>query len=229
MMVVDSSDLRGSVKFSTRENDFPKFVETGTVFRKFLETDTSRGARPYQFSARVVESKRELNFSGDTLLWMPLSSDTGQVHLKIVVTDTFLTSDTLYPSMLVVPPNRPLKLELLNFADTTSAGAIDLSDSSGSVTLDFHIADPDTDLVEQFTASVIRKNRSNLLEINKERNFSLSLFSSEVLQGTTQYSLKQRTAAAIPISVLLLSITEQHLKSLENRLRPMVQLSMTAS
>ena len=183
MMVVDSSDLRESVKFTIRENDFPKFVETGSVFRKFLETDTSRGARPYQFSAWVMERKRELNFSGDTLLWMPLSSDTGLVHLKIVVTDTFLTSDTLYPSILVVPPNRPLKLELLNLTDTTSAGAIDLSDSSGSVTLDFHIDDPDTDLAELFTASVIRRNRSDLLEINKERNFSISLFSSEMPSG----------------------------------------------
>lgn len=183
MMVIDSADIRESVKFTTTEGDFPEFLETGTLFKMFLETDTSRGARPYQYSASLIESGRPVMVRDDTLLWTPVSLDTGMVHLKITVTDTFMTSDTLFPSILIVPPNRHLKIDLIEKGDTISSGALDLSDSSTTVKVKFHINDPDTSKVEMFSAGALIQGRYNALAVDSARNFSLTLNSRRIDSG----------------------------------------------
>jgi hypothetical protein len=87
-------------------------------------------------------------------VWAPLISDTGFEQLMVVVKDAFPNSDTLYPGILVVPPNRPCSLSLHFSSDTTKTGAIDLNGKRDNDTLVFRIIDPDNPLIERHDMSI---------------------------------------------------------------------------
>jgi hypothetical protein len=145
------------VRFSTRTEDFPQFLEVGKdTLRLQLRVARNSGIRPFVFSSRIVNKNKALLPEGpDSLLvWAPVISDTGFEQLMVVVKDAFPKSDTLYPRILVVPPNRPCSLSIHFSSDTTKTGAIDLNRKRNKDTLVFHIIDPDNALIERHDVSI---------------------------------------------------------------------------
>jgi hypothetical protein len=145
------------VRFSTKTEDFPQFLEVGKdTLRVRLRITQNSGIRPFVFSSRIVKKNKTLLPEGpdSVLMWAPVIADTGFEQLMVVVKDAFPTSDTLYPRILVVPPNRPCSLSLHFSSDTTKTGAIDLNGKRNKDTLVFHIIDPDNPLVERHDVSI---------------------------------------------------------------------------
>jgi hypothetical protein len=83
--------------------------------------------------------------------WTPTLSDTGYRQLIVVVKDQFPSTDTLYPRILLVPPNRPCSIAVSSrtAADTLVNGAINLNKLRKPFRLVFRIYDPDNPLVER--------------------------------------------------------------------------------
>ncbi|MGB7568941.1 MAG: hypothetical protein WBM07_13860 [Chitinivibrionales bacterium] len=146
------------VKFGTRSEDFPQYLEVGKdTLRMALHVARNSGIRPFVFSSRIVNKNKTVLAEGpDSLItWAPALSDTGFEQLMVVVKDAFPNSDTIYPGILVVPPNRPCSLSITFSGDTTATGAIDLNKKRAKDTLVFHIIDPDNPLVERHDVSIV--------------------------------------------------------------------------
>jgi hypothetical protein len=145
------------VRFSTRSEDFPQYLEVWKdTLRMLLRVALNSGIRPFVFSSRIVNKNKVLLPEGpdSVLSWAPAISDTGFEQLMVVVKDAFPNSDTLYPRVLVVPPNRPCSLSIKFSSDTTNTGAIDLNKKRNKDTLVFRIIDPDNPLVERHDMSI---------------------------------------------------------------------------
>jgi hypothetical protein len=157
------------VVFGTRAEDFPQFLVAGSdTLRMTLKTATGTGIPPFVFSARVVGKKEMLlDNSGDSVLsWAPALSDTGYRQMIVVVKDRFPSTDTCYPRILVVPPNRPCSISVSYAADTLANGAVDLSAMTAPFTLVFHIHDPDNPLTERHSVSLFdsRTHTTSLID-----------------------------------------------------------------
>ena len=145
------------VRFSTRSEDFPQYLEIGKdTLRMVLHVAQNTGIRPFVFSSRIVNKNKTVLPEGpdSILVWAPVISDTGFEQLVVVVKDAFPNSDTLYPRILVVPPNRPCSLSMHFSSDTTKTGAIDLNKKKNKDTLVYHVIDPDNPLVERHDVSI---------------------------------------------------------------------------
>ena len=145
------------VRFGTRTEDFPQFLEVGKdTLRVRLRVAPNSGIRPFVFSSRIVNKNKTVLPQGpdSVLAWAPGISDTGFEQLMVVVKDAFPKSDTLYPRILVVPPNRPCSLSIHFSSDTTKTGAIDLNRKRDKDALVFHIIDPDNPLIERHDVSI---------------------------------------------------------------------------
>jgi len=145
------------VKFSTRSEDFPQFLEVGKdTLRMQLRVAPNTGLRPFVFSARIVNKGKVLLPEGldSVLTWVPAISDTGFEQLMVVVKDAFPNSDTLYPSILIVPPIRPCSLTVKFSGDTTNTGAIDLNKKKDKDTLVFHVIDPNNPVVQRHDVTI---------------------------------------------------------------------------
>jgi hypothetical protein len=145
------------VVFGTRAEDFPQFLAAGSdTLRMTLRVATGTGIPPFVFSARVVGKKDMLlDYTGDSILtWAPALSDTGYRQMIVVVKDRFPSTDTCYPRILVVPPNRPCSISVSYGADTLVSGAVDLSGMLSPFTMVFHIHDPDNPLTERHSVTL---------------------------------------------------------------------------
>jgi hypothetical protein len=145
------------IRFATKTEDFPQYLEVGKdTLRMVLRISQNSGVKPFAFSSRIVnKSKVVLPESLDSVLtWAPALSDTGFEQLMVVVKDAFPNSDTLYPRILVVPPNRPCSLSIKFSSLAMSSGAIDLNTKKDKDTLVFHVIDPDNPLVERHDVSI---------------------------------------------------------------------------
>jgi hypothetical protein len=93
------------------------------------------------------------------------------------VKDAFPSSDTLYPRILVVQPNRPCSLFVRFGGDTTPTGALDLNKKRTKDTLVFTIKDPDNPLVERHDVSILetRTQTSSIIDSAVVDTFSLVL------------------------------------------------------
>ena len=140
------------VVFGTRAEDFPQFLRAEKdTLRMTLRVATGTGIPPFVFSARVVGKKDLLlDNTGDSVVtWAPALSDTGYRQLIVVVKDRFPSTDTCYPRILVVPPNRPCSISVSYAADTLANGAVNLTDMRTPFTMVFRIHDPDNPLTER--------------------------------------------------------------------------------
>jgi hypothetical protein len=157
----------GQVRFATSTEDFPSFLEGGKdTLHLPLRITQASGIRPFVFSARIAnKSKLLLPEGNDSILaWAPMASDTGFMQLLITVKDAFPSSDTLYPRILVIPPNRPCSL-FVNFSGpATSTSAIDLNQKRQKDTLLFMIKDPDNPLIERHTVT-LHETRTQMISI----------------------------------------------------------------
>jgi hypothetical protein len=145
------------VAFGTRSEDFPQFLVAGRdTLAMTLRVARGTGIPPFIFSARVVGKKDMLlDNTGDSVLtWAPSLSDTGYRQMIVVVKDRFPSTDTCYPRILVVPPNRPCSISVSYTADTLPNGAVNLIDMHTPFTLVFRIHDPDNPLTERHDVSL---------------------------------------------------------------------------
>lgn len=183
VVIVESSDFRPGVAFHTSADDFPGWLEASDTLRLQLLTVPGTGTPPLTFQAINVTGGSAAAVRGDTFHFTPLLNDTGPVGFRITVTDTFNRADTLHPSLLVVPPNRPCRLRRISGFDTTAAGIHDMHDPDDADTLTFRIDDPDIDRVERFDASVRRGGRHEGLAVDGQRSFSFVISAADKDSG----------------------------------------------
>lgn len=180
VVIVEKDELSDDVAFLTRLEDFPAWIEAEKdTVEVHLRIKNGTGTPPFTYHAVRLDNMRYIPVIGDTLLFIPEADDTGYISFILTVTDTFERSDTLHPSILVVPRNRPCTVRLQAGFDTTENGAFDLSRPDGADTLRFHIDDPDINKVESFSASIRRLGTTRQAMIDSQRVFSVALFSME--------------------------------------------------
>jgi hypothetical protein len=170
----------GPVRFATKAEDFPSFLEAGKdTLRTILHVAAATGVRPLLYSCRIVnKGKTVVSENPDSaLIWAPQPQDTGFMQLMICVKDAFPSGDTLYPRILVLQGNRPCSLAVRFSADTTPAGALDLNRNRNKVTLTFTIHDPDNPLVERHDVSMLetRTRMTSIIDSAVVDTFSLVL------------------------------------------------------
>jgi len=145
------------VQFVTRASNFPSYLTAGEdTLSIALRVDSASGVRPYLFTARVVtEGLTLLNQSASNLLrWAPDTSQLGTQQLMVVVRDNIGSSDTIYPRIVVVPPNAPCSLTVRYSSPTLPGGVADLNALQGPDTLRFRIVDPDDPAIERHTVTL---------------------------------------------------------------------------
>ncbi|MBD3357878.1 MAG: hypothetical protein GF363_12020 [Chitinivibrionales bacterium] len=149
------------VRFQTRAEDFAPFLEADRdTMRVTLAVSPGTGIAPYTYSARFVgKEPPPVTLQDDVVIWVPTKADTGYHQMVVVVEDYFPSRDTIYPRILVVPPNRPGVITLQHDADTLADGTIDFNAGKGLDTLVFVFVDEDSRLTERHSF-VVRQARS---------------------------------------------------------------------
>ncbi|MBD3420355.1 MAG: hypothetical protein GF398_09590 [Chitinivibrionales bacterium] len=156
----------GPVLFKTKAADFPLYLEADLdTLQIQLEAIANSGIPPYTWSARIDHRDSLLleHSSSNLLVWAPGLVDVGQQQIIGIVTDAFPNSDTIYPSILVVPPNRPCSLSVAFHADTSSGNVADVNRRQAADTLVFRIHDPDPQLAERHDVVIFQSARSQLM------------------------------------------------------------------
>lgn len=163
LTVVDSSTYGESVSFVTTEQSFPTYVEGG-VDTVALSLEISGGISPFVYLAkrRVGSTLPDIPMMDTVFFWVPDSADTGFQSFIITVSDKYNRADTLYPSMLVVPANKPCSLSVEYHIDTLPGGALDLSQVADLETLTYVIGDPDPDISEEYAVTIQFNGRQDI-------------------------------------------------------------------
>ncbi len=167
LYVSDSSSVPPPVRFATETGDFPRYlVAAEDTVRVTLSVKENTGVAPYRFSARIAGGGAWLmeESSDSQFVWAPGPSLTGSQQLIVTVRDNVASSDTIYPAILVVPPNRPCSLSVTHGSPTTVDGVIDLNARRQSDTLLFHIEDPDDRALERHSI-VVHQARSRVTSV----------------------------------------------------------------
>lgn len=147
---------RGPVTFATTVESFPRYLEAGKdTLVVTLRSAPGTGVAPLHYSVRLTgEDALLLDDTLSLLRWAPHEADTGFNQLIVMVTDAFGYSDTLYPGIVVVPPNRPCSLSVSHAAPVRSNGVIDLNRLGRADTLRFRIHDSDDPAHERHTITI---------------------------------------------------------------------------
>jgi len=166
------------VRFATREQDFPQYLEAGRdTLRITLHAAAGAGIRPFLFTSWLFKGATTLLPRGrdSVLVWAPGAADTGFARLMVTVRDQFPSEDTLSPRILVVPTNRPCALELHHRSDTLPNGALNLNGKRGADTLTYRIVDPDNPDVESYSVTIHqwRTQMTNHMDSARVDSFSV--------------------------------------------------------
>lgn len=158
--VVDTADLSEPVRFQLTEEDFPRVLEASIdTLRRELTIAAGTGKPPLRFAVSTDrEHESALTVENGVLEWTPPSSDTGNYILAITVIDSFNNSASLYPHILVVPPNRPCSLSYTWTGAIGTDGSLDLSAPGLPETLSVTVHDPDGVEIDTFSAQVTLGN-----------------------------------------------------------------------
>ncbi len=149
----------GPLAFETQSEDFPQFLEAGKdTLSITLRVTANSGVGPFAFSAKLLDKDSVLlAASPDSVVrWSPDTADTGYQQLRVIVTDALSDADTLYPRVLVAPPNRAFVLSVTFAGDTLPNGALDINGKQDADTLVFRIADPDNHLLERHSVNILQ-------------------------------------------------------------------------
>lgn len=167
LYVSDSTSVPPPVRFATRTSDFPSYlVAAEDTMRVTLGVEENTGIAPYRFWARIAGGDGWLMEASldSQLVWSPGPSLTGTQQLIVIVRDNVASSDTIYPAVMVVPPNRPCSLSVTHGSPATVEGVIDLNARQRTDTLLFHIQDPDSRALERHSI-VVRQARSRVISV----------------------------------------------------------------
>ena len=144
------------VRFVTTLQPFPAYLEVDYVAPgDFTDSKRDGAAGFWRHNPRDQYGAVR---SGNVVEWKPALTDTGSVGLIVTVSDAMKKADTLLPSILVVPPNRPFTVSMSQAAPVAADSSLDLSKAAGPDTLRFTINDPDNPLVEQHTMKIIQSH-----------------------------------------------------------------------
>lgn len=148
-VVKPGQPLASPVVFATKTQDFPQYLVGGRdTLHMALKVTPGTGVAPFYFWTRIIGKEGLLGSgTGTAISWAPAASDTGYWQIISIVSDQLSTSDTIYPHILVVPPNRPCSLSVAYSADTLANGALRLNEAKQPFTLVFKVYDPDNPLV----------------------------------------------------------------------------------
>ncbi|MBD3393012.1 MAG: DUF2341 domain-containing protein, partial [Chitinivibrionales bacterium] len=177
LRVVDSVFYENAVAFAVSEQDFPSFLEVGRETSLTLSTVPGGGSPPFTFQAglRVSSAYENIPVAGNEFSWTPALKDTGYQHFVITVTDQILRSDTLFPTILVVPGNRAFTVDVKHGLDTLSDGTLDLREAASPETLSFAIGDPDPALSESYTVVVTHGGTEDIRTVDGGGSFTVIL------------------------------------------------------
>jgi hypothetical protein len=157
LCVADSGSMPGYIAFATRAEDFPLTMEAGKdSLALTLAVQQGTGRPPFRFKS-IQRQTGSINYLTDGIFrYQPDTTQFGYQEFTIIVTDTFMHRDSIYPRILVVPENRPCSLSLDYTGPKLGDGTLDISKVTGTYPIWFTIIDPDSPLVEQHTVTVTR-------------------------------------------------------------------------
>ena len=177
------------VRFVTTVQAFPAYLEVGKD-SLLVTLQTVNGTAPLVFGAIIRATNTALSVQGNVVEWKPALTDTGSVGLIVTVSDAMKKADTLLPSILVVPPNRPFTVSMSQTAPVAADSSLDLSKATGPDTLRFTINDPDNPLVEQHTMEIIQSHAKTVSLLDSSQSFMVILdparVSASVLRDTIE-------------------------------------------
>ncbi|MGB7567891.1 MAG: hypothetical protein WBM07_08520, partial [Chitinivibrionales bacterium] len=177
------------VRFVTTLQAFPAYLEVGKD-SLLVTLQTVNGTAPLVFGAIIRATNTALSVQGNVVEWKPALTDTGSVGLIVTVSDAMRKADTLLPSILVVPPNRPFTVSMSQAAPVAADSSLDLSKAVGPDTLRFVINDPDNPLVEQHTVKIIQSHAETVSSLDSSQSFMVILdparVSASVLRDTIE-------------------------------------------
>ena len=195
------------VKFVTTAQDFPVYLEVGKDSLN-VTLQTINGTPPMQFSAYNKTSGAALSVQNALLQWAPTLADTGLAALVVTVTDLVKKSDTLFPKILIVPPNRPFKVVVSNPVPQTADSSLDMTKAAGPDTLRFSIADPDNPLVDHHTVTIIQAHSETVSALDTSLSFMLILSpqrsSASVLKDTIEVIVTDKAGHADSLTYRIL-------------------------
>ncbi len=151
-----SETVLDTVKFVTSRNEFPSLLPCTDSIS--IPLKVRGGTKPFVFEItdRTMKNNLTVNQAQPYFKWKPnCASDTVAHQFFIVVRDTLRLSDTLWPVITVLPPNREFELKELRWTGSRKQdSALDLSKNRID-TLYFTITDPDNPLYEYHTINVL--------------------------------------------------------------------------
>ncbi|HEX2958458.1 MAG TPA: hypothetical protein VHO70_16600, partial [Chitinispirillaceae bacterium] len=150
-----SDTILDTVRFVTSRNEFPILLPcTDTVN---IQLKVHGGTKPFVFEINDRTKSRPIPVEklNPFFRWKPeCTSDLGSHQFFIVVRDTLRLSDTLWPVITVLPPNRPFEIIEQRWSGSLKTDSVlDLS-KNRTDTLFYSIKDPDSSGYEQHTISV---------------------------------------------------------------------------
>ncbi|MBD3392212.1 MAG: hypothetical protein GF418_09095, partial [Chitinivibrionales bacterium] len=190
--VVDSAFYGNAVTFSVDEQDFPSFLEVDRdSISLMLSLAAGSGTGPFTYRAvrRRGTSYDSIPVIGGMFAWAPAVDDTGYQHFVITVEDKYFRTDTLYPIVLVVPPNREFTSSYTHGVDTLPDGTLDLSEKAAPETLHFHIDDPDRIEVERFSVVIRYRGAEDIRTIEGADSFVVVVDPDGASAGTDTLSV----------------------------------------
>jgi hypothetical protein len=175
-VIGDTTNMPPQVRFATTLADFPRSLEVGVdSISMILKTLSIAANSPLEFSAALASGTSAIVLQDSVMTWRPVIADTGLQTLVLTVTDRYKRSDTLRPSILVVPPNRPCSLFVSSTIPVFNDGELDLSNATAPETLFFSVHDPDPAITEHLTALIRWPANESVIGIDSSRKFVLIL------------------------------------------------------
>lgn len=188
--VVSEGSVPDTVQFATDEEDFPVYLEVGSdSARVVLDVVEGTGRPPYRFGAYYRSGGVPVAMNDSVFSWRPELTDTGRAEFVVTVNDTFGYGDTLYPSILVVPPNKECSLSVSHENDTTADGALDFSADQTPDTVHFRIYDTDDARAEEHRVQIFRSHTQTAETIDSVRDFSVVIDPAKV-QGRAHDTIR---------------------------------------
>ncbi len=180
-LVMKATTLPPPTRFAFSVDSIPKVLEVGKdTLNLLLVQPKDTASDPITFLVNTTSGDRQLtkplvNKTERRLQWVPTMSDTGVVDIWITMADKYGRGDTVESTILVVPPNRPCKIQVTYAIPFTDKNELDLSRTTKPETLFVSVNDPDPVYAEQLTATIRWPQSQSVIGIDDTRKFMVIL------------------------------------------------------
>lgn len=195
ILVMEKNQVPKPVRFISTEKSLPEVVLYGNNVVCPLVIDSSTGKQPFSIKAIRLHNRREFPVSDQncsvTLCCFD-SSDLGELPCMIIVQDSLLTADTIYPIIKIVQEDKN-ELKMIGTPKYYQDGVIDLRQP---VELMFRIIDPHWKEGKKCLAYVQQKGVVSSGPINVYNDtFSLAINSPDSISGYDTVIVRVNDAA----------------------------------